>query len=57
MQCLVLKKMRFTISHVYTSNNVYRERLQICNAYRQTLVLESVFNENAGVQVSNFIKK
>ena len=31
-----------TISHVYTDNNVYWQRLQICNVYRQALVLESL---------------
>ena len=50
------KKKRFTISHVYTDNNVYRQCLHICNFYRQTLVLECLFNKNASVHVSNFIK-
>ena len=31
-----------TISHVYTDNNVYWQRLQICNVYSQALVLESL---------------
>ena len=31
-----------TFSHVYTDNNVYWQRLQICNVYRQALVLESL---------------
>ena len=50
------KKKRFTISHVYTDNNVYRQCLQICNVYRQTLVLESLFNKNASIHSSSYQK-